>query len=201
MSRCSTVWRALLVSTLCVALNLASAMGAVQTATDNKAILPSKSEVGSSDNDLSLAFTNYVEKLHRALDDALLQAFWKFGDAIDYSRGAVTLRCAVSPSGRFWVEKVLGNTSNAIFAYAAEDAVRTANPPAFPPELVRYVPTGLSMEIGFSYQDISGMDYIATTQYLHPSYVCTHGLGTYIEAIRPYRSGTKFVARQDAPLK
>lgn len=54
------------------------------------------------------------------------------------------------------MERVLGNTANAIFAYAAEDAVRTANPPAFPPELVPCVPTGLSMEISFTYLDNRG---------------------------------------------
>ncbi len=54
------------------------------------------------------------------------------------------------------MERVLSNTSNAIFAYVAEDAVRTARPPAFPPELVPYVPTGLSLEISFTYLDRRG---------------------------------------------
>lgn len=62
-------------SQLCFVFTLAPVMAGVQTATDNKAVLPSKSEVGTSANDLSSTLAAYVEKLQKAVDEALTQAF------------------------------------------------------------------------------------------------------------------------------
>jgi hypothetical protein len=104
-------------------------MAGVQTAKDNKAVLPSQPEVGSLAKDLSSALTAYLEELQKAVDQAVIQAFWRFGiDDVgsSYSRGTVKVCCAVGPSGRFLVARVLNNTSNRVFAYAALDAVRMA---------------------------------------------------------------------------
>lgn len=170
-----------------------------QTAASDQASLPDGVTIGAPANDLSSALAAYVEKLQKAVDESLVQSFWKFGiNAADGSDnwGTVELGCTLSPSGRFTVQRVLSNTSERIFAYVAQDAVREACQVAFPPELVRYVPNGLSMEIGFTYQDLRGATVpqsVTEFRVIDPSRLkdrrlnlklTSRGLGTHIGRVR-----------------
>ena len=107
----------------------------------------------------------YVRRLQDTVAKRWYDEIFYYNYPASISRGVVTLRYSIDPSGKVVSRTVISNTANQPLADRALAAVRNANIQAIPASVLSQSPRGLTVEQTFRFRDNDPTDYGLASSY------------------------------------